>query len=183
MKQAPNKKELVLHIDNNTFLRHLLLEDVNQDYVDWLNDYEVTKYTEQRFYKHSIESTRLFVKEKITSKNDFLFGIFNENQHIGNIKIGPIRWFHKTAEISYFLGSKKHWGKGIGSKAIKEIVNFGFEILNLEKITASYYEINIPSAKALEKNGFKVEGKKIDDVVFEGERINMVYVGNLKLNK
>ena len=33
-----------------------------------------------------------FVEEKLQSKFDFLFGIFLNNNHLGNIKLGPIDW-------------------------------------------------------------------------------------------
>ena len=41
-----------------------LIDDtyVKNEYVEWLNDYEIVKYTEQRFEKHTIK------KLKITSK-------------------------------------------------------------------------------------------------------------------
>jgi RimJ/RimL family protein N-acetyltransferase len=82
-----------------------------------------------------------------------------------------------SAEVSYFIGEKNFWGKGIASKCVKTITQFGVSDLGLKKINAGYYENNIGSAKILEKCGFVVEGVKVSDIIFEKKRINSVLVG------
>ena len=103
-----------------------LKKDISNKYQNWMNDFEVHKYTEQKYIKHSLADIRNFVREKNKSKNEFLYGIFlkknNLNIHIGNIKLGPINFIHKYAEISYFIGEKELWGKGYTTLAIKEII-------------------------------------------------------------
>ena len=103
-----------------------LKKDISNKYQNWMNDFEVHKYTEQKYIKHSLADIRNFVREKNKSKNEFIYGIFlkknNLNIHIGNIKLGPINFIHKYAEISYFIGEKELWGKGYATLAIKEII-------------------------------------------------------------
>lgn len=164
-------------IDDLISLRTLVASDVSEKYVVWLNDYEVTKYTEQRYYEHTLDSILDFVTEKYESKNDILFGIFSNNLHIGNIKLGPIRWEHQSAEVSYFIGDRDFWGKGIASKCVRSLVEYAISELSLKKINAGYYDLNIGSAKVLEKCGFNVEGEKLSDIIFEGKRINSILVG------
>ena len=41
-----------------------------------MNDYEVHKYTEQKYYKHSLSEIRKFVNKKNKSKYEFLYGIY-----------------------------------------------------------------------------------------------------------
>ena len=103
-----------------------LNKDISIKYQTWMNDTEVHKFTEQKYVKHSLNDIRTFVRKKNNSKKEFLYGIFlkknNSNIHIGNIKIGPINFIHKNAELSYFIGEKELWGKGYTSLAIKEAV-------------------------------------------------------------
>ena len=75
---------------NENLLKTIKIDDVSKKYVDWLNDYNVTKYTEQRYFLHTSESVSDFVSRKYNSENDLLFGIFLEKLHIGNFKLGPI---------------------------------------------------------------------------------------------
>ncbi len=82
----------------------------------------------------------------------------HDAKHIGNIKIGPIHFHYRYADISYFIGEKKMWNRGIATEAIKLICDFGFQNLQLHKIEAGVYEDAVGSWKALEKAGFLREG-------------------------
>lgn len=177
------KKNLIINIDEYCYLRTLTKSDVNDRYLNWLNDYEIFKYTEQKYFKHSIESTVDFVVQKYKSEVDLLLGIFCENIHIGNIKLGPIRWEHKSSEISYFIGDKSYWQKGIATKCVKALLKYANEELFLEKINAGYYKINLGSAKVLKNCGFVIEGERLNDVIFEGQRISSILVGYIFNNK
>ena len=175
--EALAKKDIKIKVDEQILLKVLRLTDVSESYVEWLNDYEVTKFTEQKYFRHTLESTKTFVSQKYNSGNDLLFGIFFDNTHVGNIKLGPIKFDHMSADVSYFIGEKKFWGRGIASKCVKTIVQLAVTDLGLKKINAGYYENNIGSAKVFEKCGFVVEGVRISDVIFEKKRINSVLVG------
>ncbi len=50
----------------------------------------------------------------------------------------------------------KYWGKGIATEVSKEIIKYGFEILNLEKIIGIALSKNIGSCKVLEKIGLEL---------------------------
>ena len=157
-------------------------KDVSKKYLDWMNDQKVQKYTEQKYKKHSIKDIRKFIEEKNKSKNNFLYGIFLKkkklNFHIGNIKLGPINYIHKTSEISYFIGEKKLWGKNYANLAIKEIIKIA-KIKKIKKIRASLYEINKASFKVLKKNGFKIEGKLKSEVIYKKKRYAIFLFGKI----
>ena len=140
------------------YLKELNTQNVNKIYLKWMNDKKVQKFTEQRHKKHSIKSITSFVKEKKRSKNEILYGIFTKKDklHIGNIKLGPTNFRHKTSEISYFIGNRNFWNKGYASRAIKEIIIIAKK-KRLKKLTAGFYKENIASKKILEKNNFKLE--------------------------
>ena len=170
-------RDIKIDIDNNIQLRTLKKNNVTEKYVAWLNDYEIMKYTEQKYFKHSFSSVCDFVDQKYDSENDLLFGIFSNYTHIGNIKLGPISWEHRSAEVSYFIGDKNYWGRGIATKCVDSIVKYGTKVLLLEKINAGYYELNIGSEKVFKKCGFCIEGVRVSDVVFEDKRFNLILVG------
>ena len=140
------------------YLKELNTQNVNKIYLKWMNDKKVQKFTEQRYKKHSIKDITSFVKEKKRSKNEILYGIFTKKEklHIGNIKLGPTNFKHKTSEISYFIGNINFWNKGYASRAIKEIIVIAKK-KSIKKLTAGFYKENIASKKILEKNNFKLE--------------------------
>ena len=168
---------------NQIILRKLnLKKDISKKYQSWMNDLEVHRYTEQKYTKHSLNNIRKFVEEKNKSKNEFLYGIFlkknNLNIHIGNIKLGPINFIHKTGQISYFIGEKELWGNGYATLAIKEIIKIAKK-KGLKKLKAGLYEMNISSKKVLEKNGFKIEGKFKSELIFKNKRVNHYFFGKI----
>ena len=149
-------------IGKNIYLRSLAIKDVNQNYLEWLQDREVNYFLETRHEKQSLKKIKNFVKLCNNSDDVYLFGIFTKSDlHIGNIKLGPIKSNHCLGAISIFLGNKKFWGKRIGSDAIKLVANFAFKELELNKLTAGMYSNNINSIKAFEKIGFEKEGFRV----------------------
>ena len=175
-KKNLTKKNLKIKVNKSIYLKILILEDISESYVSWLNDYEVTKFTEQKQFKHTFNSTKDFVNQKFFSKNDLLFGIYVEGLHIGNIKLGSIKFEQMSGEISYFIGEKMFWGKGIISKCIGTLIQYASLDLGLKKITAGYYVNNINSAKVLKKCGFVVVEIKHAGGTHESQPIKSVLV-------
>ena len=141
-------------------LKELISSDVTQQYIEWLNDFEVNKYLESRFIHQDEHTVKAFVEACQYSELHFLFGMFLQGsmKHIGNIKLGPINIHHNYAEIGLMIGDKDSWGKGFASKAVSIVTQFGFNQLKLAKLSAGCYESNIGSKKAFEKSGYKIEG-------------------------
>jgi len=181
-KKNKNKNYNLLFRNSRIFLRKLNpKKDVTNKYKSWLEDKNITQYTEQKTKKHLIKDIKKFIIEKNNSKNEFLFGIFlkkNKNIHIGNIKLGPIKWFHKSAEISYFIGEKKLHFQGYASEAVNKALIFAKKI-KIKKINASFYKINKGSEKVLKKNGFKLEGILKSQIIHKKKRIDSIIMGKI----
>jgi ribosomal-protein-alanine N-acetyltransferase len=91
--------------------------------------------------------------------------------------LGPINWEHANAGVSYFIGEKNYWSRGIATSIVKTVVDFGFKKLNSEKINSGYYSTNLGSAVVLERCGFLIEGTRKNNFVSQGERIDGILVG------
>ena len=163
-------------------LRQISIHDCTDKYVEWLNDSDVNKFLETRWYKQDIFAIRNFVKSQLENDHSFLFAIIlNSNDcHVGNIKIGPINRHHNHADISYFIGDKNLWGEGFATEAINLLCKFAFEELDLHRVEAGAYSEAIGSWKALEKNGFKREGIFREHVLFDNKYIDVYRYGLLK---
>jgi [ribosomal protein S5]-alanine N-acetyltransferase len=161
------------------FLRPLTESDANETYVGWLNDPAVNQYLETRFTPQTIEAVRAFVREKMRSQSEYLFGIclVENGRHIGNIKLGPVNAHHKSADISLFLGDRSSWGKGFAKEAIGLITRWGFLHLGLEKLKAGCYAANEGSARAFEYCGYSREGLLRDQLQFQGKPMDLVLLG------
>jgi [ribosomal protein S5]-alanine N-acetyltransferase len=162
-------------------LKELTILDVNKTYQKWMNNTEIFKFSKQSYKKHSLKQIKEFVLKKKKSKNEFLYKILiyenKKNNHVGNIKLGPINFENKTADISYFIGEKNYWDRGITTKAIKMIINLAKKKFKLKKLQAGHWEKNIASKKVLLKNKFKLEGVLKSQIQTKKGRINRYLYG------
>lgn len=72
---------------------------------------------------------------------------------------------HQKAEIGYVL-NRKFWGAGIATEASQEVLNYGFDVLQLNRIEGGCDLDNIGSEKVMLKAGMTFEG-----VLRKNERI------------
>lgn len=153
------------------YLDRLKTDDVTEDYVNWLNDPVINQYLESRYIKHDIGSVKLFVEAMSQDNKNFLFGMFCRKtfKHIGNIKLGPIDYRYKRADIGLIVGDKNYWGKGIATEAIALLTDFAANDLNLHKLEAGCYTSNIGSLKAFLKEGYLIEGTLKEHVKLDGK--------------
>ena len=115
------------------------------------------------------EDGRFWIEEIVNkgfeSKTNFTFAIREKEnlKLIGGIGIHTDRGFNK-AEAGYWLG-KDFWNKGYVSEALEEILRFGFEHLNLNKIYATHFPHNPASGNVMQKVGMQQEGVLRQDVL------------------
>lgn len=164
------------------YLRQITEADCTDRYAKWLNDPEVNQYLETRWSKQTLDAIIDFVKSQRDNDHSVLFAIAlnSDGRHIGNIKIGPWNKHLNHADISYFLGDKNCWNKGIATEAIRLVCEFGFNEWNLHRIEAGAYSAAIGSYKALEKNGFLREAVFREQVVSNGHYMDIYRYGLLK---
>ncbi len=141
-------------------LASLTLAHVNQRYVDWLNDPDVSQFLETRHQVQTLATVTAFVTAAINDPDVRIFAIMVDGRHIGNIKIGPINRHHDFADISYFIGDKSEWGKGYCTEAVKIACAYAFNGLKLHRLQAGCYAKNRASCKVLVSCGFAKEGEQ-----------------------
>jgi ribosomal-protein-alanine N-acetyltransferase len=141
------------------YLREVCPEDVGEAYHRWLNDPEVTQYTESRFFPNSVARLREYVARFAADRDNLFLAIVlrQDGRHIGNIKLGPINWIHRTGDIGIVIGERECRGHGYGPEAIRLLTDHAFRVLNLRRVTAGCYATNVASVKAFLKAGWRQE--------------------------
>lgn len=78
---------------------------------------------------------------------------------VGSIGIHPQTDIYcKNAEMGYWL-TEPFWGKGIVTKAIGQMLEYGFKNWDVNRIFARPFGINKASQRVLEKTGFVLEAR------------------------
>ncbi len=152
-------------------LKILKASDYSDNYLSWMNDKDVVKYSENRFKSFSKKGQINYINSFIDNKKNFLYGIFFKKKHIGNIVLGPIK--NKTSEITYMIGDKNYWGMGIGSFVIHLIINKAKHEHKLSKLSAGCASKNFASARILLKNNFKLDKIVKNHFSFDSEKMDL----------
>lgn len=99
-----------------------------------------------------------------------VFAIEYNGEYVGNISLHQgVDVYRKSAEIGYFIG-EPYWNKGITTRAVKLIVEYGFKNMDIVRIHTGIFEYNTASQRVLEKCGFKKEGI-FEKSIFKNNRL------------
>jgi ribosomal-protein-alanine N-acetyltransferase len=125
------------------------MSDINSEYLGWLNDSEVVKYSMQRFSKITKRKAIQYYESFQNSPNIFLTIHLKETEkYIGTMGI----YFSNgvlVPEIRILIGDKTCWGKGIGRDAWMTILDFLLNVACYEKVIGGASESNIGMIKIM----------------------------------
>ncbi|MFE2305029.1 GNAT family N-acetyltransferase [Streptomyces sp. NPDC059411] len=105
--------------------------------------------------------------DKISSWGRDAFGITVHGDLIGVVKIHSRT--ASTGSISYIL-REDSWGRGYATEAVRQIVDFAFNIVCLERLEAKHHPDNPASGRVLAKAGFTCHGLHDDFVSYALEK-------------
>jgi RimJ/RimL family protein N-acetyltransferase len=152
-------------------------EFLTSNYVGWLNDSDIMKYSEGRFKKHTLESCREYMNSFDNSPN-YLWAIVEKDPsigHIGNINC-YVNTNHMLADIGVMIGEKSKNGKGYGKEAFAGVVDFLFNTAGMRKITAGTISPNIPMLKIMHSLGMKDDGTRKRHYMCEGREVDIIHM-------
>ena len=167
---------------SQVYLRPLERTDLNERYLGWLNDPEVTRYLETGAFPTTPQDLELFYEEVTGSRNQVILAIVEVkwDRHIGNVKLGPIHWIHQSATLGILVGEKKLWGKGIGIEATRLMVEYGFHRLNLRRIDLGVFADHESAVRCYQQVGFKTEGRMREALFQDGNYKDRLWMGLLR---
>jgi len=79
---------------------------------------------------------------------------------------------HAHAKLGIAIGSAPHHGRGMGSEAIRLLIDFAFTDLNLNRVYLDVIADNFRAIRAYQKCGFQHEGVMRDHYFIDGRYID-----------
>lgn len=106
----------------------------------------------------SVENSRELIKSVLSAEGTYAVVLKETNLPVGSIglmvgKASNLEISETEAEIGYWIGVP-YWGKGLIPEAVRELMRYAFDELNMEKLWCGYFEGNEKSRKTQEKCGF-----------------------------
>jgi len=150
--------------------------NITNEYLNWLNDPIVVKFSKQREEQHTYQTSLKFLNSYIKSQNDIFLAIYlkNENTYIGTMTIN-FSDEYKEAELRILIGEKKYWGKGLGKDSWGVMLNSLLAIPGLNKVFAGAVESNAAMIEIMHDSGMVLE-KVMDDYDFLDGRPQKAFI-------
>jgi [ribosomal protein S5]-alanine N-acetyltransferase len=142
-------------------LRSLTVEDAPAVFAIF-SDPEVTRYYDVPTMIRLEQARALIVwwSNRIKNRKALRWAITfqgAEDQLVGTCGFSELDKPNHLAEIGIDI-MRLYWGKGIATEATRAMINFGFRVMQLNRIETWVSVENIGSLKVIRKAGFQTEG-------------------------
>jgi [ribosomal protein S5]-alanine N-acetyltransferase len=142
-------------------LRTFNENDVEDVFYGWETDPDVARYMMWESH-NDIERTKSWIEKEIGNigKDDWYRWALVKKK-TGEL-IGTCLIYYSHDESSYVIGyniSKKFWGYGYTTEAMKEVVQFAREVLKLKELTGAHAVENPSSGNVMKKLGMEYIGE------------------------
>jgi RimJ/RimL family protein N-acetyltransferase len=140
---------------------------ISDEYISWLNDKILMKYSRNSAKKHSRETCLEYLVSFEDTRNLF-FGIFETSTDslVGTLTV-HVDAENKSGDIGILVGRPSAQSRGFGSKAWGLAIAYLFEIAGVEEVTAGTDYRNFAMVRVIECNDMKfletVTGDLLDD--------------------
>jgi [ribosomal protein S5]-alanine N-acetyltransferase len=163
-------------VTSRLILREITTNDANEIFF-LRSDEGLLKYLDKA-PERSVDETIAFIgriKNNLTDNEGILWGITLKDSDvvIGSICFWRMQKENYRAEIGYVLHPAQQ-GKGIMDEAVKAVLQYGFETMQLHSVEANVNPANANSMKLLEKNGFIKEAYFRENYYYNGKFLDSV---------
>jgi len=126
------------------------------------------------------EDELAWIKRTVVSA-DRVWSVFatDDNRYLGQVGIHQIHARSKVGRLGAVIASRTDMGKGLGSAAIRAVMDRGFGELGLHKLWLMVFRTNERGQRLYKRLGFIEEGLLREEYFHEGGWHDMVRMGML----
>ncbi len=172
---APEGRRRFMIAGEHVILRAFEQADAERCYR-WMNDPNIVRTLKARYpiaFQNEVEWLDRAMHPSAGERH-FAIERKEDRMHIGNASLHDIDWVSHTAWFGLFIGEPAAWNRGFGSDAIKTLVRFAFDEMNMHKLRINVFDYNERAQHILQASGFVVEGKLERDFYREGTYHDLV---------
>jgi RimJ/RimL family protein N-acetyltransferase len=96
------------------------------------------------------------------------------DQAIGRCMLDGIDLVDCRAMLGIDIGDKTFWGQGYGQESVRLLVDYGFNLLNLNSIMLGVFEFNQRAQACYRKVGFKEIGRRRQARIVGGRKYDVI---------
>jgi ribosomal-protein-alanine N-acetyltransferase len=150
-------------------LRIFTKENITDEYIGWLNDADVVRYSNQRFTQHTRKSSLDYLQTFSNTENIFLaVYLTDETRYVGTMRV-HFSAAHQVADIGIMIGDKACWGRGVGGDAWLTLLNWLVDVAGIRKVTGGTLRCNSGMVKIMVNSGMNPDGVRIAQNIVDGQ--------------
>ena len=155
-------------------LRPFSPADVTEVYVGWLNDPEVTRFSNQRFRSHSRESCEAYLASFADTANLFVSIRDAKSDRAIGTMTAYRNEHHVTCDVGIMIGERDYWGGGYGQEAWNLLTDWLLTEGGVRKLTAGCLAPNGGMVRLMERSGMVREAVRKDHEIVDGRPEDIV---------
>ena len=150
-------------------------------FFDWINDRGLVLFNSGYPPVHRPQHDAWF-DAALRRQDLVLFAIrtLPERALVGTCQLTDIHPVHRSAELRIRIGAEQARGKGVGTAACRQLIEFGFRDLNLRRIWLQVFADNEPALRLYGKLGFVEEGRLREAVYLDGRYQSIILMSLLR---
>ena len=147
-----------------------------QMYAAWLADMEVAQYLTVAYHIISLDVERETLERFVRQGDHFAIVDSKTDKLIGGCGYLNLDHVNRTAEVGIFIGEKSYWNKGFGEEAMRLLLDYAFNILNLNNIMLNVYAYNTRAIRCYRKIGFREIGRRRQARRIQGRSYDILFM-------
>lgn len=163
-------------VGEKVYLSPMNIEDA-EIYLKWFNDLNTISYLTFSNKVTTLETEKKFINSVIENgEPTFAIIDLETDKLIGNCGLTSIDNTMRIATLGIVIGEEEYRSKGYGTEALRLLVEFGFNYLNLNNIMLIVYEFNQRAINSYKKVGFKEMGRRRQARFINGKYHDIIYM-------
>jgi RimJ/RimL family protein N-acetyltransferase len=169
-----------MHIGNKATLTPLLDQD-RELLFQWINDAELVRFNSAYRPTHEPNHAEWFTGFT-GDPSQAVFAIRDAASAalVGLAQLVNIHPIHRCAELRIRIGSAEYRDQGFGGDALRQLRDFAWDDLNLERVYLHVFAGNARAIRAYEKAGFVEEGRMRRAAFIDGNWQDVVAMAVLR---
>ena len=156
-------------VGERIYLSPMSIEDA-ETYVKWLSDFRTTDGVGHSKQLVNTDSEKEWIEDVLKEgKYNFAIVSLEDDKLLGSCGIDNVNSSDRHATLGIFIGEEENRSKGYGAEALKLLLDYGFNYLNMHNIMLQVKSFNERALACYKKVGFKEIGRRRESYFLNGK--------------
>ena len=162
-------------VGERCYLSPCTTEDAER-WTAWDNDLEVTIPLGDEAYTPTGLEREASSLAGVVNQGAHCFAIVDQETGtaIGRCMLFDMDMVDRRAMLGIVIGEKSYWGRGYGQEAVRLLLDYSFNLLNLNNIMLGVFDFNRRAIECYRKVGFREIGRRRQGRIIAGRKYDVV---------